>query len=98
MTKSLLITIEIAPPHKGARAIIVSGAPDGEIPTIRSGVFADLHGLVNATWAELQRREPQVPNVDAAPLPTASASQSAVTPEPIPTSAATESPVTIEEE
>ncbi len=61
MTK-IIITIEIGEPKKKApRDIIVSGAPVGEMPIIKSGTFADRHALTDAIYAELQRREPQVP-------------------------------------
>lgn len=58
----IVITIEIDPPKDGGRAIIASGAPQGEIPEIRSGSFANLHQLVNEVWAALQRREEMKPD------------------------------------
>lgn len=63
--KHITITIDVAPPKKGTRSIVVSGAPAGEMPVVHTGAFADLHALINATWAELQRREPQVPVIKA---------------------------------
>lgn len=61
MTK-IIITIEIGEPKKKApRDIIVAGAPVGEMPIIKTGTFANRHVLVDAIYAELQRREPQVP-------------------------------------
>lgn len=42
--------------------IVVSAAPDGELPIIRTGVFAQLHPLINEVWAELQRRDPLLPD------------------------------------
>jgi hypothetical protein len=57
--KSIVITIEVLPIKKGKREIIVSGAPVGEMPVVHAGVFADVHTLINATWAELLKRNPQ---------------------------------------
>lgn len=57
--KSIVITIEVLPLKKGKREIIVSGAPTGEMPVVHAGVFADIHTLINTTWAELLRRDPQ---------------------------------------
>lgn len=57
--KSIILTIEVLPLKKGKREIIVSGAPAGEMPVVHAGVFADVHTLINTTWAELLRRDPQ---------------------------------------
>jgi len=58
----IVITIEIDPPKDGGRAILVAGAPQGEIPEIRAGNFANLHPLINEVWGALQRREEMKPD------------------------------------
>lgn len=59
--KPIVMTIAVYPPRKGQRQIVVSGAPEGELPAVRSGVFADLHQMINQMWMELIKRKPQVP-------------------------------------
>jgi hypothetical protein len=61
--KNILITIDISPPSNGQRSVVVSGAPAGEIPVIKVSTFAQLHPTVNAVWAELAKRAPQVPDL-----------------------------------
>ena len=63
--KSIVITITVLPFNKGKRKLIVSGAPQGEMPVVHTGEFAQVHQLVNAAWSELVRRKPQVPKVKA---------------------------------
>lgn len=64
--KNILITIAISPIVNGQRNVVVSGAPVGEIPVIKVAPFAQLHPTVNAVWADLARRAPQVPNLESA--------------------------------
>lgn len=65
-SKNILITIDISPPSNGQRSVVVSGAPAGEIPVIMVATFAQLHPTVNAVWAELAKRAPQVPDLTPA--------------------------------
>ena len=61
--KPIVITITVLPLAKGKRKLIVSGAPQGEMPVVRTGEFAQVHQMVNAAWAELVKRKPQVPKL-----------------------------------
>lgn len=63
--KQVVITITVLPLAKGKRRIIVSGAPEGEMPAVHSGEFAQVHQLINTTWAELMKRKAQVPKLTA---------------------------------
>lgn len=65
--KSIVITITVLPFAKGKRRLIVSGAPQGEMPVVHTGEFAQVHQLINSAWAELVRRKPQVPKVKRIP-------------------------------
>lgn len=73
--KSTLITVEIEGLVNGKRKIAVSGAPEGEMPIVRTGTFPELHHLIDQVWIELQKRQPQVVTVKAekkaAPKPAA---------------------------
>lgn len=60
--KPITIAVLVAPPTKEGRLIVVSAAPEGELPVIKTGVFAQLHPLINEVWGELQRREPLLPD------------------------------------
>jgi len=61
--KNTVIQIVIAPPGKTGRGVIVSGAPAGEMPIIKTGQFAQMQQLVGQVWRELATREPQVPDL-----------------------------------
>lgn len=63
--KNTVIQIVIAPPGKTGRGVIVSGAPAGEMPIIKTGQFAQMQQLVGQVWRELATREPQVPDLTA---------------------------------
>ena len=79
--QTIIITATVAPLKGGKRAVLVSAAPDGELPVILSGNFADLKNLFDEAWLALLKREPVVvpdkarkgeaekpaPNKDAAP-------------------------------
>lgn len=60
-----VITITIYPAKNGKRRIVMTGAPEGEMPEVRTGVFAELHRLVDDVWATLLKRKPQVVKVKA---------------------------------
>lgn len=59
--KPVVMTVIVYPLKQGKKRVTVSGAPEGEMPIVHAGLFADVHNLINATWAELIRRKPQVP-------------------------------------
>ncbi len=57
---NVVVTITIYPFDKGKRKVLVSGAPEGEMPVVHTGQFAELHALIDRTWIELSTRKPQV--------------------------------------
>ena len=79
--QTIIITATVAPLKSGKRAVLVSAAPDGELPVILAGNFADLKNLFDEAWLALLKREPVIvpdkarkgaaektaPNKDAAP-------------------------------
>ena len=81
--QTIIITATVAPLKGGKRAIIVSAAPEGELPVILSGNFAELKTLFDDAWLALLKRETVVvpekarkgeaekpaPNKDTAPEP-----------------------------
>ena len=81
--QTIIITATVAPLKNGKRAVIVSAAPEGELPVILSGNFAELKTLFDDAWLALLKREPVVvpekarkgeaekpaPNKDTAPEP-----------------------------
>ena len=81
--QTIIITATVAPLKNGKRAVIVSAAPEGELPVILSGNFAELKTLFDDAWLALLKREPvvvpdkarkgevekQVSKKDAAPEP-----------------------------
>lgn len=62
----IILTITIAPAVNGKRKIIVSGAPEKEMPVVRTGMFPDLHRLLDETWVELMKRQPQIVTIKEA--------------------------------
>ncbi len=64
--KDTIITITIQPLAKGTRKVLVSGAPEGEMPVVRAGMFQELQHLIGGVWVELQKRKPQTVKVPAA--------------------------------
>lgn len=62
--KPIIITITVLPFAKGKRRLIVSGAPQGEMPVVHAGDFSQVHPMFNAVWTELIKRKPQVPKLD----------------------------------
>ena len=55
----IVLTITIKPIKGGKRMIIVSGAPQDEMPSIKTGQFAERHALLDAVYFELLKRKPQ---------------------------------------
>ena len=60
--KRIVITLTVYPPHatNGARPVIVTGAPEGELPSVFRGGFSDLHRLIDQAWIEVNTRKPLV--------------------------------------
>ena len=79
--QTIIITATVAPLKNGKRAVIVSAAPEGELPVILSGNFAELKTLFDEAWLAVLKRQPMIvpdkarkgeaektaPNKDAAP-------------------------------
>jgi hypothetical protein len=57
---SIVITITVSPLKNGKRAILLSGAPEGEMPEMRVGVFSQLHPLLDEVWVTLHKRKSQL--------------------------------------
>ena len=58
--QTIIITATVAPLKGGKRAVIVSAAPEGELPVILSGNFAELKTLFDEAWLAILKREPVV--------------------------------------
>ena len=79
--QTIIITATVAPLKNGKRAVLVSATPDGELPVILSGNFAELKTLFDEAWLAVLKRQPMIvpdkarkgeaektaPNKDAAP-------------------------------
>jgi hypothetical protein len=61
--KTIILTITVYPFDKGKRRILVAGAPQGEMPIARPGLFHELHDLVDQLWLDLAERKPQTVHV-----------------------------------
>jgi len=61
--KTIIITITIYPFEKNKRRVLVAGAPQGEMPIARPGLFHELHDLVDQLWLDLAERKPQTVHV-----------------------------------
>lgn len=58
--KPVVVTVTINPLKNGKRPLVISGAPDGEMPVVRSGNFSEIHSLFDEMWLELIKRKPKV--------------------------------------
>lgn len=58
--KPITLIVTIYPPKKNARRVVVSGAPEGEMPVILDGLFPDRHALLDRVFALVLKRDPQV--------------------------------------
>jgi hypothetical protein len=56
----IVLTLTIYPPKKQQRKIVVTGAPEGEMPLLLEGVFAERHTLLDQAFTAVLKREPQV--------------------------------------
>ncbi len=64
--KPIVLTMTIFPPKKGVRKVVVTGAPDGEMPLLLAGVFAERHTLIDQAFSGVLKRDPQVVTVKEA--------------------------------
>ena len=63
-TKPIQLNITIQPAAaNGKRKVVVSGAPEGEMPHIITGEFSQMHALIDQTYVALLKRDPQVVKV-----------------------------------
>jgi len=58
--RPIVLTVTIAPSKRGGRGIVVTGAPEGELPAVYTGAFSDLHRLIDQVWIEVNTRKPLV--------------------------------------
>lgn len=58
--KPVVLTVTIFPLKNGKRPLVISGAPDGEMPVVRTGNFSEIHRLFDELWLEMIKRKPKV--------------------------------------
>jgi hypothetical protein len=57
--KPIVLTVTILPLKGKKRPVIISGAPQGEMPIIKSGVFQEMQALIFSIYGQIVNREPQ---------------------------------------
>jgi len=57
--KPITLIVTIYPPKKNVRHVMVSGAPEGEMPLLLTGTFQERHTLLDQAFAGVLKREPQ---------------------------------------
>jgi hypothetical protein len=61
MDKKIMFTATVYPRmDDNLPTVIVTCAPEGELPSVFSGFFADLHRLMDQAWIEVNTRKPLV--------------------------------------
>ncbi len=55
-TEPITITITIYPPKNGRRKILITGAAQGDMPSVLEGTFASIHALIDQMWLTLLDR------------------------------------------
>lgn len=55
----IVLTLTIYPPKKNQRHVVVTGAPEGEMPLLLEGVFAERHALLDQAFTTVLKRAPQ---------------------------------------
>lgn len=63
--KPITLIVTIYPPKKGQRHVMVSGAPEGEMPLLFTGIFQERHALLDQAFAGVLKREPQIVTLKA---------------------------------
>ena len=58
--QTIIITATVGPLKNGKRAVLVSAAPEGELPVVEMGNFAELKTLFDTVWLALLKRAPMV--------------------------------------
>jgi hypothetical protein len=56
----VVLTVTVYPPKKNKRLVVVSGAPEGEMPLLLTGLFQDRHTLLDQAYAQCLKRDPQL--------------------------------------
>jgi hypothetical protein len=60
----VVLTVTVYPPKKGVRKVVVSGAPEGEMPLMLMGLFQDRHTLLDQAYAQCMKRDPQLVTIE----------------------------------
>lgn len=63
--KPITIIVTIHPIKNGKRPVTVAAAPEGELPLMLSGVFAERHQLADRAYGTLLKRKPLTPKITA---------------------------------
>lgn len=63
--KPITLIVTIYPPKKNVRHVMVSGAPEGEMPLLFTGIFQERHALLDQAFAGVLKREPQIVTLKA---------------------------------
>lgn len=58
--RPVVITVTIFPVKDGKRLVVMSGAPEGEMPELASGTFPAMHTMLDQMWMRLKTRKPVV--------------------------------------
>jgi len=56
----VVLTVTVYPPKKNKRMVVVSGAPEGEMPLVLTGLFQERHALLDQAYAQCMKRKPQL--------------------------------------
>ena len=60
----IVLTVTVYPPKKNKRRVVVSGAPEGEMPLLLTGLFQERHALLDQAYAECLKRKPQLVTIE----------------------------------
>ncbi len=61
MDKKIVFTATVYPATDGnPPTVMVTCAPEGELPSVYKGGFSDLHRLMDQAWVEINTRKPLV--------------------------------------
>lgn len=58
--KPITLIVTVYPPKKAVRKVLVSGAPEGEMPVLMAGLFQERHTLLDTVYAAVSKRDPQI--------------------------------------
>jgi hypothetical protein len=59
----IVLTVTVYPPKKNVRKVVVTGAPQGEMPLLLTGAFQERHALLDQAYAQCLKRDPQLVTV-----------------------------------